>query len=308
MISRALSIGAPRDLWRILSAAVELTKPGVTRLVVLTTLAGAWIAPGPLAVTRTIVVVFATSLVVAAANALNMYLERDIDALMSRTRGRPLPTGRVAPEFAFWFGSALSVSGLSLLALCVNLLSMLLALSALLSYVFLYTPLKRVSPLALQVGAVPGAIPPLIGWVGVTGSLGAFPLSVALILFIWQIPHFVAIAIFRQADYQRANLRVVTSVKGVVASQHVMVRYLAALLAASELPAYLGYVGAGYAATTAVAGLGFLGYGLWGIRSGAGSAAKESHATERTVWARHVFFLSMPYLMLVLAGLVISSY
>ena len=152
-----------RDPVRVLGALLQLTKPGVTRMVLVTTGIGAILAPGRVELRRLALTVLATAAVVAAANALNMYLERDVDARMERTRLRPLPSDRIAPEVALWFGVVLALLGISALTFWINPLSGLLSAAAISIYVLVYTPLKRVTPYALHVGAIPGAIPPLIG-------------------------------------------------------------------------------------------------------------------------------------------------
>ena len=170
---------------RTAAALIELSKPGVTGLVTVTLLTGALTAPGQIGALRLSLSLVGTVCVVAAANALNMYLERDTDALMSRTCARPLPSGRLAPEMVLAFAAVNAVVGLSLLAAFVGALPTLLTLLALVSYVAVYTPLKRVTPLALFAGAVPGALPPLIGWASVSGS---FAFSIRLRLSLTWLP------------------------------------------------------------------------------------------------------------------------
>jgi heme o synthase len=179
-----------------LSALFELTKPSVTALVMVTMVSGALAASVPIHPFRLLLAMFATACVVGAANAFNMWMERDSDALMSRTRRRPLPTGRLSPEVVLGFGSLLAVVGLTLLATSVSSLSASLGWIALSSYVLAYTPLKRVTTWSLHVGAVPGALPPLIGWASVTGTLSREAFALFAILFVWQLPHFLAIATF----------------------------------------------------------------------------------------------------------------
>src|SRR5439155_3385439 len=142
-----------------------------------------------------------TALVVGAANALNCYLERESDALMRRTRDRPLPAGRVEPWVALALGVGVASTSIPLLGWATNALTALLALVALVTYVGVYTPMKQRSGLALFVGAVPGAIPPLMGWTAVTGRLETGGLALFAILFCWQLPHFLAISIYLADDY-----------------------------------------------------------------------------------------------------------
>ncbi|HVZ36091.1 MAG TPA: UbiA family prenyltransferase, partial [Polyangiaceae bacterium] len=158
-----LDLSALRAVFEPLHSWLELAKPGVTRLVLVTTLLGGVVAPGRLSFSHWLCVLLGTVLVVAAANALNMVSEADLDALMQRTRQRPLPSGRLDPSAAVRAALGAAVSGTALL-LCIGVVPAVLALMALVSYVWLYTPLKRITPHALFVGAVPGAIPPLIGY------------------------------------------------------------------------------------------------------------------------------------------------
>src|SRR5262249_46484397 len=150
-----------------------------------------------------------TALIVAAANALNMWWERDVDALMARTRNRPLPAGRLPADVALAFGLALAAASAPMLFV-VNVATGLLGVVALVSYVAVPPPLKPHPPRALFAGAVPGALPPLLGWSTVTGQVGLGGLLLFAVLFLWQVPHFAAIAIFREKDYARAGLKVVT--------------------------------------------------------------------------------------------------
>jgi len=203
-----LAIGIERvDLRTLFRDLVELTKPRITLMVVLTAGIGLLLASGGEAsyvlVIHTLV---GTGLLAGGSSALNQVLERDLDALMQRTADRPLPAGRMHPDAALLFGVALSIIGLLELTLFVNLLTALLGTLALASYVFLYTPLKRVSSLATVIGAIPGAIPPLMGWTAVTNEIGLGAWVLFGILFLWQLPHFLAIAWMCREDYARAGL------------------------------------------------------------------------------------------------------
>jgi heme o synthase len=296
MNTRADVAPVPRDLTGTLSCLVQLTKPGVTRLVMATTLFGAIIAPGSVDYARLLWALLGTVLVVGSANALNMYLEADVDALMSRTRARPLPSGRLAPEVALWFGLALAVVGLPILALLVNALTALIGAIALVSYVCAYTPLKRISPLAVWVGAVPGAAPPLMGWTAMSGTLDVAALSLFSLLLVWQVPHFHAIAVFRQSEYERAGLRVLPSVHGLAYTKLVIVILLILQLVLSALPAFLGIGGVLYLGVAMTLGAVYLGCALYGLRQAAGAR-----------WARTLFFVSMPYLLGVYGALVVEA-
>jgi len=260
-----------------------------------TMVSGALVAPSPIQPFRLALALFATSCVVGAANAFNMWMERDSDALMSRTRRRPLPTGRVAPELALAFGSLLAVVGLTLLATSVSSMAASLGWFALSSYVLAYTPLKRVTTWALHVGAVPGAMPPLIGWASVTGSLSREAFALFAILFVWQIPHFLAIATFRAPEYARAGLKVLPNVEGLAASERSVLRYSVLLLFVSVAPAVLGIAPIGYGVVALVSSLAFLGFAVHGRRT---------LAPER--WARRLFLASLPYLVVVFGAFVAS--
>src|SRR5262249_24541460 len=155
------------------------------------------LAPGAHSIGLVAAALLGTTLVVAGANALNMYLERDVDALMTRTRNRPLPSGRLPAEAALAFGVATSALAIPILTFAVNPLTGGLGAISLIIYVLAYTPLNRRSTSALLVGAVPGAMPPLMGWTAVTGQLDAAGIALFLILFVWQLPHFIAISLFR---------------------------------------------------------------------------------------------------------------
>lgn len=274
---------------------VALTKPRITALVLLTEAAGMCLAPGRLA-TRTLVVsLVGTALIVGSANALNMWWERDVDALMARTRNRPLPSGRMSPEVALAFGLGLAVVSAPLLFV-VNLATGLLGLVALVSYVGMYTPLKRHTHLALLVGAVPGAIPPLLGWTAATGAVGSGGLLLFALLFLWQIPHFAAIAIFRTEDYARAGLQVISVQHGEGAARQ-MIAFFSLLLAATSLLFMpFGLAGARYTVVATVLDAAFLALVLRGARSG-------SARFDVRRWARHVFAASIPYLTFLLVAL-----
>jgi heme o synthase len=282
-----------RDESTLFAAFVQLSKPRVTRMVVLTMWCGAMVAPGAVDVVTLIIALAGTAAVVAAANTFNMVLERDVDALMERTRTRPIPAGRIAPEIALAFGVVLALVGLTMLAVLVNPLTALLAAVALFSYVLVYTPLKRVTPFALHVGAIPGAIPPVLGWTSMTGSLAMPAIALFAILFVWQLPHFVAIAIFHQKEYEAAGIRVLPAVRGLPAAKRTIVIYSVVQLLVSVLPWAIGFVGPAYLALALPLGLAYVAYGLWGLRR-----------TSGTKWARALFFASMPYLVLIVGSLV----
>jgi heme o synthase len=277
---------------------IALVKPRIALMALLTAAGGMSLAPGPFVLGRAVVMVLGTALIVGAANTLNMYLERDIDCRMARTKARPLPAGRMAPEVALLFG--LAQAGLAVPILSFGLgaagpITGLLAVIAFVSYVLVYTPMKQHSHLALWVGAIPGAMPALMGWTSVTGRVDLGGLAVFSVLFFWQIPHFDAIALYRLKDYQRAGLVTVPGARGSAAARVEIVMYSLVQLAASLLLYSLGICGRGYLIVASLAGLGFVAIaaqGLW--RSDAG-------------WARRVFLASIVYLPVVYAAMVIDG-
>ena len=288
----------PRDLSLGVRMAdlVELTKPRITLMVVATAGIGLLLASGgrvPMAMVLHALV--GTGLVAAGSAALNHVLERDIDALMRRTANRPLPAGRMNPDLALTLGVGLAVAGLVELTLGVNLLTALLGAAALAGYVFVYTPLKKISPLATVVGAVPGAIPPMMGWVAVTESLDPGAWVLFAILFLWQLPHFLAIAWMCREDYARAGLPMLPVIHPDGRSTaRQMVLYGAALLPVSLLPSMLGLTGSAYF-------LGAMGLGLFFLAMCVAFAVSLS-----ALAARRVLLTSVLYLPAVLAVMVLD--
>ena len=256
----ALPMQAPRVRVRDL---VELTKPGITAMCLSMAAGGIGVAfalPGyispDLGWSMIVAGVVGTALSVAGANALNMYAERDGDRHMRRTRNRPLPAGRMTPVAALVFGLVVSAASMAVLWWGTNPTATALAAFAILSYVLVYTPLKRRSPHALVVGAVPGAVPPLLGWAIATGEVGVPGVVLFTVLLIWQLPHFLAISIYRQRDYDDAGIRIVASVRGLTAAKHQSLVYSLLLVATSLLLVPLGMAGFLYfTAATAVGAL-----------------------------------------------------
>jgi protoheme IX farnesyltransferase len=229
-----------------------------------------------------------TALVAAGAAALNQVYGRDTDALMRRTRSRPLPDGRVTASDARLFGVLLSAAGLVLLGALVNLQATALALATLVTYLIIYTPMKRRSPLATLVGAVPGALPPLIGWVAAHGGLSAGGAALFLIVFLWQIPHFMAIAWLYRDDYSKAGFPLLPVIEpdGRRTGRQA-VAYAAALVPASLIPAFVGLSGSVYAVVALVLGAAL----LW--------LAVRFAVTRSDRSARWLFFSSITYLPLI---------
>ncbi len=275
---------------------LELTKPRITALVVVTAAIGLFLASdGAVGPGLALAALAGTALVAAGGSALNHVLERDTDALMQRTARRPLPAGRLDPDRALVFGVGISVAGLVLLTTAVNLLTALLGAAALAGYVFVYTPLKRVSSLATVVGAVPGAIPPVMGWAAARDSLEPGAAVLFGILFLWQLPHFLAIAWLCKDDYAQAGFPMLPVVDpGGGSTGRQVLLYGAALVPVSLLPSALGLSGLVYLLGALGLGLAFLGFCV---------AFSLSFSTGA---ARRLLFASILYLPGVLAIMVID--
>jgi len=270
-----------------------LAKPRLSGLVVLTTAGGVALAPGHIGVARAVASIVGTAAVVGAANALNCWLERDVDARMRRTRDRPLPAGRVEPFVAFALGIVIPIFALPVLALVASPLTALLAFLALVIYVAVYTPMKRRSTLALFVGAVPGAIPPLMGWTAVTGRLDAGGLALFALLFAWQLPHFLAISIYLAEHDARGGLQVFALVHGERATRGWIAAGAVLLLVASLALVPLGVAGLAYGIVASLAGAVLVAAAVSGI-GGIGGR-----------WARNLFLWTLLHLTVLFAALLV---
>ena len=252
------------NVLRRASDFLELAKPRVVLMVLITAFVGFYV--GSAAVPNyleLLQMLFGTALAAGGTLALNQYLERDTDSVMERTRHRPLPDGRLQPREAAWFGLLITMGGLLYLALAVNLMSAGVTAVITLTYLLLYTPLKRKSSLCMLVGAVPGALPPVIGWVAAGGALTVDAWVLFAILFLWQVPHTLAIARLYRDDYARAGIRflpVIDPDSGSTDRQ--IISHTAALLVVSLLPTLLGFAGAIYFVAAFVLGVVFLANGI----------------------------------------------
>jgi heme o synthase len=273
-----------------------LTKPEVNFLVIIATAVGfdlGW--RGPLSLGLLFHTLLGTLLVASGTATLNQYLERRFDARMRRTARRPLPAGRLLPSRALAFGILLSVAGGLYLALAVNALTSALALLTLVSYLLLYTPLKRRTAWCLFVGAFPGAMPPLIGWAAARGSLSTEAWVLYAIVFLWQFPHFLSIAWMYRDDYSRAGYLMLPREHEGRAMAWQIVLCSVLLIPVSLLPAWQGQVGSIYLMGALALGLGFAAYG-------ARLAVARSNAL-----ARRVLFASVVYLPLVFALMMLDK-
>lgn len=281
----------PRRAW---SDYLELTKPRLNLLVILTTLAGYYLGmPDGAPLALLVHTVVGTTLVAGGASVLNQVWEKDTDRLMRRTRRRPLPDERLRPGPALWFGVVLSAAGLAELWWLAHPLASAVALATLVSYVIVYTPMKLMSSLSTIVGAVPGALPPLIGWAAATGSLSVGGWVLFAIVFLWQMPHFLAIAWMHRDDYAQAGMPLLPVVEPSGRSTgRQAALYAAATLPVSLLPTLVGLAGPRYMMTALVLGA----VVLW--------LAIEFAATRTNATARRLFFATIIYLPLLWGALV----
>jgi protoheme IX farnesyltransferase len=273
---------------------VALVKPRLNGLVVASSAAGYYLGSStPLDIAAMTVAVAGTALVAGGAAVLNQVYERDTDALMRRTRLRPLPDGRISPSDARIYGAVLSIAGLAMLASRANLLAAGLALTTLVIYLTVYTPMKRRSPAATLVGAVPGALPPLIGWTASHGSLSIGGLALFAIVFLWQIPHFMAIAWLYRDDYGKAGFPMLPVIdpEGRRAAAQAFL-YSVALWPVSLVPSFVGVSGQIYLASAFLMG----GVLLW--------LALRFRSARNDGTARALFFGSITYLPLLWAAMI----
>jgi protoheme IX farnesyltransferase len=288
---------SPASTLAFLREVVQLAKPRLSGLVIFTTAGGLLLAPGHVPVARALLVILSTAAVVGAANSLNCYFERETDALMRRTRDRPLPAGRLDPVVALALGIIVPAFALPMLMLTGGKLTALLALVAFVSYVAVYTPMKRRSSLALFVGAVPGAIPPLMGWTAATGRLDAGGLGLFALLFAWQLPHVLAISLYLKEDYARGGMKVFSIVHGDAMTRRWIAGTSLLLLPAALMPVALELAGWGYGAVALASSLGFIGYAVAGL--GARGEAPR--------WSRRIFLATLAYLTLLMVALVLGA-
>ncbi len=279
-----------------LSAYLELTKPRITLLVTLTAAAGFCLASREVDYSKLLQFSLGIILLSSGISTLNQYIERDVDALMMRTRARPLPAGRLAPVEAFIFGLTLSALAIAYLAATINTLTALLGVLTFASYLLIYTPMKTRTTLSTSVGALPGAMPPLMGWVAARGRLGVEGWILFAILFLWQFPHFLAIAWMYRDDYARAGIRMLPVVEreGKVTAQQILI-YTLMLVPVSLLPVMVGLAGRVYLAGAVALGIAFLYFSV-------------KAALSRTVLqARRLLLASVLYLPALFALMVMNS-
>ncbi len=279
---------------------VALLKPRVMSLVVFTALVGLMAAPGPIHPVLAFTALLCIAVGAGASGALNMWYDADIDALMTRTAGRPIPRRRIAPGEALGFGITLAGFAVVVLGLLVSWLAAALLAFTILFYVVVYTMwLKRSTPQNIVIGGAAGALPPVIGWAAVTGSITLEPLLLFLIIFVWTPPHFWALALIRTEDYARAGVPMLPVVAGAAATRRQIMIYSLLLIPVGASPWLFGYAGLVYGLTALVAGALMLAF-AWRVWT-------RTEGKAATTAARQMFIYSILYLFGLFAVLLVES-
>jgi len=280
----------PAGVLRRVADFFELAKPRVVLMVLITAFVGFYVGSEEIPnYLRLFQMLVGTALAAGGTLALNQFLERETDGMMERTRHRPLPDGRVQPGEAFWFGLLVTLAGLSYLAFSVNFISAWVTALITMSYLLVYTPMKRRSSLCMLIGAVPGALPPVIGWVAARGSLSVDAWVLFAIMFLWQVPHTLAIARLYREDYAKAGIQFLPVIEPEGGSMNrQIISHCTALLAVSLLPTLVGLAGPLYFIVAFVLGIGLLASGV--------RLAMESTLSR----ARRLLFASLIYLPVLL--------
>jgi heme o synthase len=293
----AASVSEVRDWFMLL-------KPRVVSLVVFTGLIGLLLAPGAIHPVLAFAAVLCIAVAAGAAGAINMWYDRDIDALMRRTAKRPIPAGRIEPDAALGFGVVLAVGSVLLMYLATNLAAASVLALSILFYVFVYTIwLKRRTPQNIVIGGAAGAFPPVIGWAAVTGTVDIMPLLLFAIVFFWTPPHFWALSLYASGDYARAGVPMLPVVAGARATRRQVLFYTVVLVAVSLIPWALGYTGPVYGTAAAVLGVGFL-IAAWRVLRDQQDATGCSLTKDAP--ARFTFKYSLLYLFLLFLALAID--
>src|SRR5277367_2010392 len=287
-----------------LSDWFALLKPRVMTLVVFTGLIGLLIAPGHLHVVLAFTAVLCIAVAAGACGAINMWYDRDIDAVMRRTRNRPIPAGRIEPGAALGYGVTLAAGAVIMMGLAVNLAAASVLALSIGFYVFVYTMwLKRRTPQNIVIGGAAGAFPPVIGWMAVTGSVDLLPLILFAIVFFWTPPHFWSLALWANDDYRRANVPMLPVVAGAKETRRQIVLYSLVLVPLSLAPWAIGFSGLVYAIAAAILGAGFL-VGVWRVARDRQDAAGVSLTGDAP--ARAAFKYSIVYLFVLFAALAVD--
>jgi heme o synthase len=280
---------------------IALLKPRVMSLVVFAGLVGLLLAPGHLHPVLAGTAILCIALGAGGAGAINVWYDRDIDAVMRRTARRPIPAGRIEPGAALGFGVGLSVASVVILGLATNPFAAAMLAFSIAFYVFVYTVwLKRRTPQNIVIGGAAGAFPPIVGWASVTGDITLEPLVLFAIIFVWTPPHFWALSLWAHADYERAGVPMLPVTSGARATRLQILLYTSALVPVSLAPWALGFAGPAYAAAAALLGLGFL-WHAWRVWREPQDALGRSLAGDAA--AKRTFRYSLLYLALLFGAL-----
>ncbi len=274
---------------------LALTKPRITAMTLIVAGVSMLLAPERIALLDAALVLLGIALLVSGSSALNMYLERDYDGLMDRTRDRPLPAGRMAAGWALLLGFLLSVAALPALYFGANALTLWLGISSLIAYVLIYTPMKRVSSFSLVVGAIPGAMPSLLGYTAALGAVDRIGMALFGLAFLWQLPHFIAISIFRRRDYTNAGYPVVAQIVGMQQSKNLIV-LTSILLVANSFLLWIFQLGG------LLYGVASVGLGGWFLYA----CCKGYFGKDDEAWAKQIFMHSLVYQSLLFGALLLD--
>jgi protoheme IX farnesyltransferase len=292
-VAVAASGGSVRDY-------IALLKPRVMSLVVFTGFAGLAVAPGGIHPLIAAVAVLCIAVGAGASGAINMWFDRDIDAIMNRTCGRPIPRGLVAPDAALGFGLVLALLSVMLMGLAVNWTAAALLAFTIFFYVVIYTIwLKRRTPQNIVIGGAAGAFPPMIGWAAVTGDISLASISLFLLIFMWTPPHFWALALFREGDYAKAGVPMLPVVAGQETTRRHMFVYTLLLLPIALAPAMLGVAGIAYVATALVLNVAFIGHAL-AVLNERNHDGRKGHRAAKAMFGFSLIYLFGHFAALVL--------
>lgn len=299
-IDQSKSLPTVADNFGTAGDYIELLKPRVMSLVVFTGLSGLVCAPGTIHPVIAFVALLCIAVGAGASGALNMWYDADIDIDMERTKGRPIPTGRVTPEGALAFGTTLSFASVLIMGLMVNVVAGVLLAITIAFYVFVYTMwLKRSTPQNIVIGGAAGAFPPMIGWAAVTGTVSLESITLFAIIFMWTPPHFWALALFRSEDYRAVNVPMLPVVAGNKETRRQILLYSVLLMPITALPVYFGFAGIAYAVTAFIGGAVFLtlAFLIW----------QRGDADAEFKLAKRLFAFSILYLFLLFAVLLVEQ-
>jgi protoheme IX farnesyltransferase len=281
------------SVWRPFVDFVSLLKPRVMSLVVFTGFAGLYLAPGELNLVLEVIAVFCIAIGAGASGAINMWYDRDIDAIMSRTKDRPIPSGRVSSDAALTFGVMLAGGSIMVMGLAINWLAAALLTLTISFYIFVYTIwLKRRTPQNIVIGGAAGAFPPMIGWAAITGTISLEPIVLFAIIFIWTPPHFWALSLYRSDDYKAAGIPMMPLVHGRAKTKKQILLYSLVLAPLGLVPCFLGTAGALYGLIALLLGVLFIGASLRVAR-------EDSEKNCKQLFGFSIFYLFFLFFVLI---------